>query len=206
MNAPTDHHRILIINGTYRDDGITDQAAAVAVRALDEAGATVETINLRDYPIEFCLNCRECMQQPGTEPGRCILNDGMQELIDRIEAADAYVLAAPTNLGSVTALFKRFMERLAPYAYWPWSKPYPELRKRRVRPKKALLISSSAAPGWLGRWMFGSSKQLNLAVRSIGAKSIGLLFIGMASQAKDQRLPAKTVARAQVLAKKLLHS
>jgi len=48
--------KILVINGSYRDDGITDQA--VAVEALNQSGAETEIINLRDYPIEFCLNCR----------------------------------------------------------------------------------------------------------------------------------------------------
>ena len=45
-------------------------------RLLAEAashGADVEHIHLRDYPIEFCRNCRECMQQPGEAPGKCVL-------------------------------------------------------------------------------------------------------------------------------------
>jgi multimeric flavodoxin WrbA len=68
--------RVLVINGSYRDDGITDQAVEVAVTALNENGAETEIINLRDYPIEFCLNCRECTLQPGSSPGTCVLDDG----------------------------------------------------------------------------------------------------------------------------------
>ncbi len=83
--------KVLVINGSYRDDGITDQAVEVAVEALANAGAETEIINLRDYPIEFCLNCRECTQQSGNAPGRCVLDDGMHDLIDKIEAAHAYV-------------------------------------------------------------------------------------------------------------------
>ena len=151
-------NKILVINGSYRDDGITDQAVAAAIAALNGSGAETEIINLRDYPIEFCLNCRECTQQPGEAPGKCVLDDGMQALIDKIEASQAFILAAPTNFGSVTAIFKRFMERLMGYAYWPWDKPFPQFRKAKVRRKKAMLISSSAAPALMGRWLFGSSK------------------------------------------------
>ena len=195
---------VLVINGSYRDDGISDQAVATAVDSLRQAGAETEVVNLREYPIEFCLNCRECTQHPGAEPGRCVLDDGMRALIDKIEAADAYVLASPTNFSSVTAIFKRFMERLIPYAYWPWDKPWPEFRKQGLAPKKALLISSSAAPSWLGRFTFGSVKQLKTAAKTIGAESIGVVFTGLASTEKHKRLPPRTVARAQCLAVRLL--
>lgn len=201
-----DRAKILVINGSYRDDGITDQAVEVTVDALKDAGAETEIINLRDYPIEFCLNCRECTQQPGANPGRCVLEDGMHALIDKIETSQAYVLASPTNFDSVTATFKRFMERLVVYAYWPWDQAYPKFRKMGEARKKALLISSSAAPWWLGRWMFGTSKQLNMAAKSIGADSIGTLFTGLASTEKHKRLPQKTANRARLLAGKLVSS
>lgn len=196
--------KILVINGSYRDDGITDQAVAVAVEALNGSGAETEIVNLREYPIEFCLNCRECTLQPGVAPGKCVLDDGMHDLIDKIEAAQGFILAAPTNFGSVTAIFKRFMERLIAYAYWPWDQPYPKFRKARIPHKKAMLISSSAAPALMGRWMFGSSKQLRMAAQTIGADPVGTLFTGMISKDKHQRLPQKTVDRAREMAAKLL--
>ncbi len=40
----------------------------------------------------------------------------MRDLIARIEATDALILASPTNFSLVTAVFKRFMERLVVYA------------------------------------------------------------------------------------------
>lgn len=196
--------KVLVINGSYRDDGITDQAVEVAVEALKSAGAETEIINLRDYPIEFCLNCRECTQQPGSSPGRCVLDDGMQDLIDKIEASQAYVLASPTNFSSVTAIFKRFMERLVAYAYWPWDKPYPKFRKAGLAQKKAMLISSSAAPSWMGRWMFGTGRQLDTAAKTIGAKSVGTLFTGLANSERHQRLAQQSVDRARALAARLI--
>jgi NAD(P)H-dependent FMN reductase len=194
--------RILVINGSYREGGATDQAIARTLESLQ--GAEIDQVNLREYPIEFCLNCRECMQQPGTAPGRCVHDDDMAALVDRIEAADAYILAAPTNLGSVTALFKRFMERLAVYGFWPWGEPAPRLRKAGQAPKKAMLISSSAAPAIMGRWLYASRKQLRVTARAIGAKPVGLLFSGMVSQQRQPRLSRRTIARAKSMAQRLL--
>ena len=200
----TTTNKILVINGSYREDGITDQAVAVAVATLRESGAEIEIVNLREYPIEFCLNCRECTLQSGTKPGKCVLDDGMHDLIDKIEVSQGIILAAPTNFGSVTAIFKRFMERLVAYTYWPWGKPFPQLRKAKEPRKKAMLISSSAAPALMGRWMFGSGKQLRIAAQTIGAKPIGTLFTGMISMDKQQRLPQKTADKTRAMVVKLL--
>ena len=196
------NERVLLINGSYRDDGVSDQALDAVAAELRAAGAEIDTVNLREYPIEFCLNCRECCQAPGEEPGKCVINDGMAALIERIEAADAYVLASPVNFGSVTAVFKRFMERLLPYAWWPWDEPYPKMR--RVARKKALLISSSAAPGWFGRLLFSAPRQLRMTARTIGAIPVGTLFTGFVSNQKDKRLPDAATRRARRMARTLL--
>ena len=181
--------KVLAINGSYRDDGITDQTVRVLAQAMEANGAEVEIILLREYPIEFCLNCRECTQQPGAAPGKCVLHDGMKELVDKIEQAECYVLATPTNFGTVTAIFKRFMERLVVYAYWPWDINGPQYRKAQVQKKKALLVSSCAAPGMLGRWIFGTDKQLKMTAKTIGAEIVGILFTGMIAKEQHPKLP-----------------
>lgn len=196
--------KILAINGSYRDDGITDQIVKALAQAIKEAGAEVEIILLREYPIEFCLNCRECTQQPGVAPGRCVQHDGMQELIEKIERSDGYILASPTNFGSVTAIFKRFMERLIVYAYWPWDMNAPQFRKANMTKKKAVLISSCAAPGILGRWLYGTHKQLKMTAQTIGANIVGTLFTGMIAKQPHPKLPQQVQANIRALAEKLL--
>jgi multimeric flavodoxin WrbA len=195
--------RLLAIDGSYRPDGIIDQAVAAAVDAAISAGAEVEVVHLRDYPIEFCRNCRECTQQAGESPGRCVQNDGMQSLVDRIEAADGYILASPTNFYSVTAVFKRFMERLAVYAYWPWGAPAPKFRKAHAS-KKAVLIASCAAPGLMGRLFYTTLNQLKMTAKTIGAKPVGSAFIGLVAQQEHTPLPERARKRIARLAGRLV--
>lgn len=197
------NRRILAINGSYRDGGITDQAVKSVLDDLEASGAEVEHIKLRDYPIEFCRNCRQCMQQPGDAPGQCVHNDGMAGLVQKIEAADAYILAAPTNFSSVTALFKRFAERLAVYGYWPWGKAAPVFRKAKMPKKPALVISSCAAPGLMGRLTYNTNKSLKIAADTIGAKVVGSIVTGLISQESKPDLPARTRRRAKALAPRL---
>ena len=199
-----DRTKILAVNGSYRDDGITDQAVKAAVQAVQALGAEVDVILLREHPIEFCLNCRECTQRPGNSPGECVHHDGMQELIDKIEQADGYIIASPTNFGSVTAVFKRFMERLVVYAYWPWSKSSPTFRKANGPKKKAVLISSCAAPGILGRWLFGTHTQLETTAQTIGADTVGTLFAGLIAKEPHPQISQRVKAKANALAARLV--
>jgi len=194
---------ILAIDGSYRDDGVTDQTVAVLKSALEAQNQAVEVVMLRDYPIEFCLNCRACMQEPGETPGTCVHEDGMQALVEKIERADAYILASPTNFGSVTAVFKRFMERLAVYGYWPGGQVAPTYRKAKVAPKKALLVSSCAAPGLLGRLVYNTRKQLALTAKTIGARPVATIFTGPAG-GNDAPLTARQARKIHSKAELLL--
>lgn len=196
--------RILAINGSYRDQGITDQTVEIMLQVLHSAGADAEQVKLRDYPIEFCTNCRQCTQQPGESPGTCVQQDGMHALIEKIEQADGFILASPTNFGTVTALFKRFMERLIVYAWWPWGMKAPKPRKVGGVRKKALLVSSCAAPGLLGRLMYTTHRQLKDTARVIGADSVGGLFTGLVAGEPHAKLPPRTRRRAETLVRRLL--
>lgn len=196
--------KILAINGAYRDDGITDQTVEALARAVKAGGGQIEIILLREYPIKFCLNCRECTQQPGEAPGKCVQHDAMHELVDKIEQADGYILASPTNFGTVTALFKRFMERLIVYAYWPWEMNSPQFRKAKVLKKKALLVSSCAAPGILGRLFYDTRKQLKSTAKTIGANTVGTLFTGLIAKQPHPVLPERVQKKIRPMVAKIL--
>jgi multimeric flavodoxin WrbA len=196
--------KILAINGSYRQDGFTDQIVEAFARAVENAGAEIEIVVLRDYPIDFCLNCRVCTQQPGEKPGACVLQDGMARLIEKIESADGYILASPTNFYSATAIFKRFMERLVAYAYWPWGMNAPQYRKAGVPRKRAIIISSCAAPGIIGRCLYGTHKQLKSTAKTIGAAVVGSVFSGMISKESQTVLPERLRKKIPELASKLV--
>jgi multimeric flavodoxin WrbA len=112
--------RVTAIVGTYRKGGIVDSAVDEILTAAGEEGAETAKIYLVDRYIEFCRNCRACSQQEGHKRGECPIADDMSAILDEIDRSDAVVLASPVNFGTVTAVMKRFIERLVCYAWWPW--------------------------------------------------------------------------------------
>ena len=199
MTAPA---KIIALVGTYRKGGIVDSAVDEMLDAAREAGAEVEKIYLIDRDIEFCTNCRACTQQPGERRGRCVLNDGMEDLLDRIERADGLILASPMNFWSVTAVMKRFIERLVCYAYWPWGQGAPKTRSTR-RDKRAVVVVSCAAPAFLARLRTRMSGLLKTAADLLGAKTVGVLFMGLSAMKEHQHLSGRNRKKARMLGTRL---
>ena len=177
--------RIVAINGSYRKGGITDQAVKAIAEAARKLGAEIKVIGLLEKRIEFCTNCRLCNQKPGEQRGFCLLKDDMNEILDEVDAADALILAAPINFFYITAISKRFLERLICYAYWPWGMKIPKMRVK-TKNKKALLITSTAMPAFFGRFLTGGMKALKIMADTLSVQVIGSLFIGLASMEKNR--------------------
>lgn len=193
---------VTAIVGSYRKGGMIDSAVDEILAAAKDEGAAVAKVYLIDRRIEFCTNCRSCTQEGGTERGKCPIADEMEAVLDLLDRSDAIVLASPVNLGTVTAVMKRFLERLACYAYWPWGKPSPQFR-REAREKRAVLVASSAAPAFLARLATQVVGLLKKSARFLGARTVGVLFIGLAAQRPHQKLGERARREARRLGKKL---
>lgn len=200
-----DRVTVTAIVGSYRKGGVVDQAVDRLLATAAEAGAQVKKIYLADTQIEFCTNCRLCTQKEGAARGICRIADQMGSILAELEASDAIVLASPVNFGTVTAVMKRFVERLVCYAYWPWGRPAPKLRSEQ-RPRRAVVVASSAAPAFLARFMTPVVKLLKQAAGLLGARTVGVLFIGLAARDERQELGAGMRKKAGVLGRKLVLS
>lgn len=106
--------RILALNSSPRgkEKSKTDLVLQKFLEGARLAGATTETLYLRNYRIKHCLGCFACWFET---PGRCIQEDDMTgELYDRFLAADIAVLASPLYHFNLNARMKTFIERTLP--------------------------------------------------------------------------------------------
>ncbi len=194
--------RVVGIMGSYRKGGAIDTVVSEMLKAAQSLGAETTKIDLIDQHIEYCTNCRACCQEPGPQRGRCVIDDDMEEILTALEAADAIILGAPVNFGDVNALTRKFLERMVGLAYWPWEYPVgPKLRHQTIT-KKAVLVTSSSAPGLLTKLFARSLKTLKRMARLLGAKPIGVLVVGFVNEPKVH-ISDKTRQNAQVLGMKL---
>ena len=105
---------ILALNSSPRDHE-TSKTELVLQKFLEgakRAGASVETLYLRNYKINHCLGCYGCWVPT---PGRCVQADDMTEvLFDKYLQADLVVLASPIYHATMNARMKLFVERTLP--------------------------------------------------------------------------------------------
>ena len=105
---------ILAFNSSPRgkEESKTELVLQKFLEGARRAGATTETLYLRNYRIRHCLGCFGCWFET---PGRCIQEDDMTgELYDRFVAAEVAVLASPLYHFNLNARLKAFIERTLP--------------------------------------------------------------------------------------------
>lgn len=177
-------------------------AAPIEHHAPHPPKISIEKIYLAERHIAYCTNCRSCTQQSGLQRGACVLDDDMAEILAACDAADTILLASPVNFYNTTAVFRTFLERLIGTAYWPWGANAPKPRSAKLE-KKAVLIASAAAPGFVLPLMTGAPRALRLAAQCLGAKPAAKLWAGMVSHESQPKLSEKLLARARQIGSEL---
>lgn len=195
--------KIYAVVGSCRKSGIIDKTVDEILAAAKEKGAEVTRVYLIDKYIEFCTNCRSCTGQPGTERGTCKIYDEMTAILDELESSDAIVLASPMNFWTVTAVMKRFIERLVCYAYWPWSAKGPQMR-RQDKIRQAVIVISSAAPSLIGRLMTKIVSLLKSTADLLGIRTVGVLYVGLAAREEKQQISERIKSKARKLGQRLV--
>jgi hypothetical protein len=194
---------IVAVVGSYRRGGTIDLTVEALLEAAREDGATTETIRLADRHVRFCTNCRECTQAPGERRGACPIDDDVSQILDKMESADALVLASSVNNMDVTAVTRALIERMVGYMHWPFGAEAPRLRIERPH-KHAVLISSSAMPGWMARLFTKASGSLKIMARLIGAKPNGSLFLGLSAGKPGGGFTPAVRSKARALGQRLV--
>jgi hypothetical protein len=196
--------KVVAIVGSYRKKGIIDSIIDEILSSASKQGAKTQKIYLIDKHIEFCTNCRTCTQSIGTQRGKCIINDDMETILSEIENADALVIGSPVNYYNVTAITRKFMERLTGFAYWPWDKRGQPTFRIKEKRKKAILVISSALPSFLVGILSGAPRALKIIAETLGTKPVQTITIGMMGVSKDQSPPESAVRKAKEAGIKLL--
>jgi multimeric flavodoxin WrbA/putative sterol carrier protein len=111
--------KVLALNSSARSKGEskTDLMLNHLVNGMKEAGADVETVNLREKNINKCVGCFKCMTKT---PGKCVLKDDMtRDLFPKWLESDLVIYATPLFHHTVNATMKTFIERT-----WPICEPF----------------------------------------------------------------------------------
>ena len=122
--------KITVLNGSPRKQNTTFMVDAF-VAGAEEAGHTVEVIQVGKMKIAGCMACEYCH---GKGNGACIQKDDMQELYPLLAEAEVLVLAAPIYYFTLSAQIQAPIQRI-----YNMQKP--------PKVTKMALLASSYSPG-----------------------------------------------------------
>lgn len=101
--------KVVIISSSPRSNGNSETLAKAFQKGVQDAGHEVAFICLRDYDLKYCIGCYSC-----AKTGKCFQEDGMNEISEKLVAADVIVFATPVYFYSMSGQLKVFIDRLVP--------------------------------------------------------------------------------------------
>ena len=103
--------KVIAINGSPRKCWNTYMLLQQALKGATDAGAQTELIQLSELTFSGCRSCFAC-KKAGEETGRCMWNDDLQPVFDKIFLSDVVFMGSPIYLGNVSGMMFCLMERL----------------------------------------------------------------------------------------------
>ena len=107
--------QVLAFNGSPRKKGNTEILLEAMGHGIKSAGGDLEIIRLCDMSISPCIGCGSCGKK-----GKCIIDDDMTLLYEKIGAHKRIVLASPIYFYGITSQAKAFVDRIQAL----WSRKY----------------------------------------------------------------------------------
>jgi multimeric flavodoxin WrbA len=107
VNAPSGQRpHVVAVLGSPRRKGNCAAVLGAALAELEARGAEVEVINLSAHEIRYCSGHDDCAERES-----CPTRDDAPDLLERVFAADAVIMASPVYADDITGQMKVFIDR-----------------------------------------------------------------------------------------------
>lgn len=98
--------KVLLINGSPRKEGCTNEALKEVACALNKNGVETEIIHVGTRTTD-CIACKSC-----SKTGKCITDDAVNEVISKLPEADGIVVGSPVYYAGPSGHITSFLDRL----------------------------------------------------------------------------------------------
>ncbi len=100
--------KVLLINGSPKDDGCTFTALSALEIMLNQEGLETEIYNIGNQAVHGCADCLECLNT-----GYCAYqDDSANEIIAKIQEADGLIIGSPVYYAAVNGALNALLDRV----------------------------------------------------------------------------------------------
>ncbi len=99
--------KVLLLNGSPRNNGTTNTALTEMAKVFKKEGIETEIICVGSLGVSGCRACLACKKS-----GKCIINDEVNSIAEKLNEADGIVLGSPVYYASPNGSLLSFLDRL----------------------------------------------------------------------------------------------
>ena len=100
--------KVLLINGSPKEDGCTFTALSALEIMLKQEGLETEIYSIGNQAVHGCADCLECL-----DTGYCAYNDDcVNEIITKIQQADGLIIGSPVYFAAANGVLDALLDRV----------------------------------------------------------------------------------------------
>ena len=130
--------KVIGLLGSPLSDGNTAKLLDRALKGAEDAGCTVEKIEIASLDFQSCMEMLFCKDHD-----TCIMDDDMQQLYPKFKDMDALIIATPVMTMGIPGKLKSMMDRFQVFFMAKYIRKKPFISKERRAERKGLFICIS---------------------------------------------------------------
>lgn len=130
--------KVLVLFGSNLPGGNTDKLLTPAIKGVEDAGCTVDRINVAHLNIGPCNQTYSCMTEP-----TCAIEDDMRDAYRKLRQADGIIIATPVMTYGIPGALKCFMDRCQPFYMAKYYRKQPLITPEHAKIRRTLFLCIS---------------------------------------------------------------
>jgi multimeric flavodoxin WrbA len=100
--------KVVAFNGSPQRQGNTSIMIGRVFEELEKQGIETELMQIGGRPVRGCVNCEICVKKQNL---RCVVDDWVNDAIEKMIRADGIIIGSPAYFGDLTPETKALMDR-----------------------------------------------------------------------------------------------
>ncbi len=130
--------KIVALFGSNVIGGNTDKLLSEAIRGAEEAGCTVERVDVVQLNLSGCRQIYHCKEEE-----LCVIQDEAEKYHDLLKEADGIIIATPVMTYGIPGHLKSFMDRCQPFYMAKYHRKNSFITPEHAKIRKTLFICIS---------------------------------------------------------------
>lgn len=130
--------KIVALFGSNVLGGNTDKLLTEAIRGAEEAGCSVERVDVVRLNLSGCRQIYHCMDKV-----HCAIQDEAEKYLTMLKEADGIIIATPVMTYGIPGQLKSFMDRCQPFYMAKYHRKNSFITPEHAKIRKTLFISIS---------------------------------------------------------------